>query len=43
MKYNLVTKDIIDKLDKIVGSKNVLTDKEKIEAYSHDETPAEQY
>ena len=43
MKYNSVTKEIVKKLVKIVGDKNVLTDKEKIEAYSHDETPAEQY
>jgi len=43
MKYSPVTKEIINKLTKIVGSKNVLTDKEKIEAYSHDETPVEQY
>lgn len=42
-KYNPVTKEILDKLIDIVGSKNVLTDREKIEAYSHDETPAEQY
>jgi len=43
MKYNPVTNKIIAKLVKIVGSKNVLTDKEKIEAYSHDEMPKEQY
>ena len=43
MKYNPVTNKIIAELVKIVGSKNVLTDKEKIEAYSHDEMPKEQY
>ncbi|MDI3546906.1 MAG: glycolate oxidase [Halanaerobiales bacterium] len=43
MKYNPVTKDIIDELREIVGVKNVITDREKLEAYSHDETPAEQY
>mgnify|MGYP006286838855 FL=1 len=42
-KYNPVTEEIIVQLKKIVGEKNVLTDEEKIEAYSHDETPAEQY
>jgi len=43
MKYNLVTEEILNKLAEIVGSKNVLTDREKIEAYSHDETPQKQY
>ncbi len=39
----MVTEEILNKLIEIVGSKNVLTDKEKIETYSHDETPKEQY
>lgn len=43
MKYNPVTNEIVDRLIKIVGKKNVLTDKEKIEPYSYDETPKEQY
>jgi len=43
MKYNPVTTEIIDELVEIVGKKNVISDKEKIETYSHDETPAEQY
>lgn len=43
MKYNRVTEEILNKLIEIVGSKNVLTDKEKIETYSHDETPKKQY
>jgi len=43
MKYNQVTREIIDKLVEIVGRKNIISDKEKIEVYSHDETPAEQY
>ena len=43
MKYNPVTEEILAELREIVGEKNVLTDEEKIEAYSHDETPAEQY
>jgi len=41
--YNPVTENIIDQLIKIVGRKNVIIDKEKLEVYSHDETPAEQY
>jgi glycolate oxidase len=41
--YNPVTKDIIDQLIKIVGRKNIIIDKEKLEVYSHDETPAGQY
>src|SRR6056297_768726 len=43
MKYNPVTEDILVELREIVGEKNVLTEEEKIEAYSHDETPAEEY
>ena len=43
MKYNPVTKKIINELVEIVGRKNVISDKEKIETYSHDETPVEQY
>jgi len=43
VKYNPVTEEIINELISILGRKNVLTDPEKIEAYSHDETPAEQY
>ena len=43
MKYNPVTEEILTELREIVGGKNVMTDQEKIEAYSHDETPAEQY
>lgn len=43
MKYNMVTEEILNKLIEIVGSKNVLTGEEKIETYSHDETPREQY
>lgn len=43
MKYNPVTDEILAELREIVGDKNVMTDEEKIEAYSHDETPAEQY
>ena len=43
MNYNPVTSKILEELKEIVGNKNVIVDKEKIEAYSHDETPAEQY
>ncbi|MFN2362996.1 MAG: FAD-binding oxidoreductase [Halarsenatibacteraceae bacterium] len=43
LKYNPVTEDILKELIDIVGEKNVLTDKAKIEAYSHDETPKEKY
>ncbi len=43
MKYNPVTEEIINRLTEILGAKNVLTDQEKLEAYSHDETPVEQY
>jgi len=43
MKYNMVTEEILNKLIEIVGKNNVLTDKEKIETYSHDETPRKQY
>jgi len=43
MKYNPVTQVIIEKLKEICGENNVLTDLEKLEPYSHDETPAEQF
>lgn len=43
MKYNKVTQDIIDELIEIVGKKNIILDKEKMETYSHDEIPVEQY
>lgn len=43
MKYNPVTDEILAELREIVGDKNVMTDEAKIESYSHDETPAEQY
>jgi len=43
MNYNAVSEEVLGRLSKIVGSKNVVTDREKIEAYSHDETPPEQY
>lgn len=41
--YAPVSGDITGELRRIVGVKNVLADEEKIEAYSHDETNAEEY
>ncbi|GMO41259.1 MAG: FAD-linked oxidase C-terminal domain-containing protein [Treponemataceae bacterium] len=41
--YNKVTPQIVDTLRGIAGKGNVLTDEEKIEAYSHDETDAHEY
>ncbi len=43
MKYNPVTPKILEELRGIVGAKNVITDKEKLEVFSHDETPIQQY
>ncbi|MTI58772.1 MAG: FAD-binding oxidoreductase [Firmicutes bacterium] len=43
MNYNPVTEEIILELRKIVGDRNIIVDKEKLETYSHDETPIEQY
>lgn len=37
MKYNRVNDKILEKLKKIVGERNVTTDPEKLEIYSHDE------
>jgi len=37
MKYNKVDEKIIEKLKNIVGARNVSTDPEKLEIYSHDE------
>jgi len=41
MKYNPVTKNIIDTLVEIVGKSNVVVDNEKMEHYSHDESPSQ--
>ncbi|MDL2228827.1 FAD-binding protein [Treponema sp. OttesenSCG-928-L16] len=41
--YAPLRREIIEELRKIAGSGNVLLDEEKIEAYSHDETDAEEY
>ena len=41
--YSAVTPRIVDAVRKIAGAKNVLVDDDKIQAYSHDETNAEEY
>ncbi|UCB46455.1 MAG: FAD-binding oxidoreductase [Spirochaetota bacterium] len=43
MKYNPVDKKTVTELARIVGERWVITDQEKLEEYSHDETPKEQY
>ena len=43
MKYNQVTASIVKRLKAICGDHFVFTDREKIEPFSHDETPVEQY
>ncbi len=42
-KYNPVKKEIVEELIRISGRRNVIIEEEKLQAYSHDETPAEQY
>lgn len=42
-KYNPVKKEIVEELIRISGDRNVIIDKDKMQAYSHDETPEEQY
>ena len=41
MNYNPLTEEIVKELESILGAKNVILDKEKMENYSHDETPEE--
>ncbi len=43
MKYEAVTVKIIQELQLLLGANNVITDIEKMETYSHDETSAEEY
>lgn len=43
MKYGDVTPGIITELEAIVGPRNVIYDEERMQPYSHDETPAEQF
>ena len=42
-RYRPLTGEIIEELKKIAGKANVITDREKLEAYSHDETDAREY
>ena len=41
MNYNPLTEEIVKQLQSILGNKNVILDEEKMENYSHDETPEE--
>lgn len=41
--YSAVTPEVLGELRALIGNKNVHVDEEKIEAYSHDETNAEEY
>lgn len=43
VKYRRVTPGIIRELEDIVGARNVFHDAEKLEPYSHDETPGSHY
>lgn len=43
MKYGKVTGAIVEELRGLLGAKNVIRDAERMEAYSHDETSAEEY
>ena len=43
MQYNRVTPAVIAKLENIVGHKKVLTDRESLETYSHDEVPGTEW
>ena len=43
MNYGIVTQAVIDELRAILGTRNVIADEERMEAYSHDETSAEEY
>ena len=42
-RYACVTQGILAELRRIVGTRSVLVDKERMEAYSHDETDADEY
>lgn len=42
-RYNPVSQSVIEELKRIVGAKNVITDPDRLAAYSHDETPADRY
>lgn len=43
MKYGKVTGAVVEELRGLMGAKNVICDAERMEAYSHDETSAEEY
>ena len=43
MKYGKVTEAIVAELKSLLGARNVIADEERMEAYSHDETSAEEY
>lgn len=43
MTYNRVTEEIVAELVAALGERNVHTDRERLESYSHDETSAETY
>ena len=43
MKYGKVTDAIVAELKALLGANNVIADAERMEAYSHDETSAEEY
>jgi len=43
MNYGKVTDTVINELITICGKGNVFSDEEKMEAYSHDETPGDEY
>ncbi len=41
--YGVVTRELVGELEAIVGKSNLLTDLERMENYSHDETSKEEY
>ncbi|MCE1196503.1 FAD-binding protein [bacterium] len=43
MNYGKVTEALVEELRGLLGPKNVICDAERMEAYSHDETSAEEY
>ena len=43
MRYNRMTGSVVAELEALLGSNNVIVDVERMEAYSHDETSAEEY
>jgi glycolate oxidase len=43
MKYGKVTGAVVEELRGLLGARNVICDAERMEAYSHDETSAEEY